>query len=45
MTAPTPKFKELAISNGAVDPGAADAKARQLFQEFLKWKQTTGHDH
>jgi uncharacterized protein len=34
------KFKEL-----AVDPNAADAnsKAGQLYQQFLKWKQT--HDH
>jgi hypothetical protein len=38
------KFRELAISNGAVDPNAADAnsKASQLYQQFLKWKQT-GH--
>jgi TRAP-type uncharacterized transport system substrate-binding protein len=38
------KFKELAISNGAVDPNSADAnsKASQLYQQFLKWKQT-GH--
>jgi uncharacterized protein len=38
------KFKELAISRGAVDPNAADAnsKAVQLYQQFLKWKQT-GH--
>lgn len=38
------KFKELAISGGAVDPNAADAnsKAVQLYQQFLKWKQM-GH--
>jgi TRAP-type uncharacterized transport system substrate-binding protein len=43
----TSKFKELAVSNGAVDPGAADAnsQASQLYQQFLKWKQTTGRDH
>jgi uncharacterized protein len=40
------KFKELAISNGVVDPHATDAdlKASQLYQQFLKWKQT-GRDH
>jgi uncharacterized protein len=38
------KFRELAVSSGAVDPNAgdADSKARQLYQQFLKWKQT-GH--
>jgi TRAP-type uncharacterized transport system substrate-binding protein len=38
------KFRELAISNGAVDPNSADANSRasQLYQQFLKWKQT-GH--
>jgi TRAP-type uncharacterized transport system substrate-binding protein len=38
------KFRELAISNGAVDPNSADAnsKASQLYKQFLKWKQT-GH--
>jgi len=40
------KFRELAISNGVVNPNAADAnaKAGELYQQFLKWKQM-GHDH
>jgi uncharacterized protein len=43
---PPPRFRELAITSGAVNPRAADAnsKAGQLYQEFLRWRQT-GRDH